>query len=93
MKAVFSQPLDQCKLIIVNYDKCSSFSKDVAVKLNESSSYIYRCTVREVGKPSKVEVKRDGELSRKPESEKEANSTKIQETQKSIPMSSKIFDY
>ena len=54
VKAVLSQTLDQSKLIIVNCGKFSSYSKDVDVKLNESSRYIYRCTVRELGKPSKV---------------------------------------
>ena len=67
VKAVLSQTLDQSKLIIINCGKCSSYSKDVDVKLNESSRHVYRCPVRELGKRSKVKnVKRDREPSRIP---------------------------
>ena len=67
VKAVLSQTLDQSKLIIINCGKCSSYSKDVDAMLNESSRHVYRCTVRELGKRSKVKnVKRDREPSRIP---------------------------
>ena len=98
VKAV-SQTLDQSKLIIINCGKCSSYSKDVDVKLNESSRHVYRCTVRELGKQSKVKnVKRDREPSRIPVKRLFQNMKKRQIRQKykkillkSIPMSSKIY--
>mgnify|MGYP000356226176 CR=1 FL=1 len=99
MKAVLSQTLDQSKLIIINCGKCSSYSKDVDVKLNESSRHVYRCTVRELGKQSKVKnVNRDTEPSRIPVKRLFQNMRKRQIRQKykkillkSIPMS-KIYD-
>ena len=64
---MLSQTLDQSKLIIMNCGRCSSYSKDVDVKINESSRHVYRLTVRELGKRSKVKnVKRDREPSRIP---------------------------
>ena len=46
VKAVLSQTLHQNKLI-VNCGKCSSYSKDVDVKLNESSRHVHRCSLVE----------------------------------------------